>query len=170
MDEPWGHDGPPSEITDYQLHHVPLNRQPKKRKGSTPEAKVLKACVEYLELLGCYVSRTGAGLLNVEGRTISMGRTGGLDLTCCTPHGCYLAVDAKSATGKPTPAQLEQQRLIETCGGTALFARSVEELRAQLCAAYGPQRVAQWEATGQARKQAHKDEINALKRKNGQIK
>lgn len=170
MDEPWGHDGPPSEITDYQLHHVPLNRQPKKRSGSTPEAKVLKACIAYLEDIGCYVSRTGAGLINVEGRTISMGRTGGLDLTCCTPHGCYLAVDAKSTKGKSSAAQLEQQRLIEERGGTALFARSVEDLRAGLCAAYGPQRVAQWEAEGQARRQAKKDTIDALKRKNGQIR
>lgn len=170
MDEPWGHDGPPADITDYQLHHVPLNRQPKKRKGSTPEAKVLKACIDYLEEIGCYVSRTGAGLVNVEGRTISMGRTGGLDLTCCTPHGCYLAVDAKSAKGKPSAAQLEQQRLIEERGGAALFARSVEELRTQLCAAYGSQRVAQWEAAGRERKQAKKDTIDALKRKMGQIK
>lgn len=168
-DDAWGHDGPDVDPTDYQFSYVSRHKPTaKKRSGATPEAKVLRACIDYLELIGCYVNRTGAGLIEVDGRTIRMGRTGGLDLTCCTPHGCYLAVDAKSATGKPSDGQLKQRELIEARGGVALFPRSKDELRAGLCAAYGPQRIAQWEVNGRARQQAHADEINDLKRKMGQ--
>ena len=169
FDESWSDpiDPPLDTQFSYVSRHKPT---PKKRSGSTPEAKVLKACIDYLELLGCYVSRTGAGLVQVDGRTISMGRTGQLDIVACTPHGCYLSVDAKSAKGKISDAQQKQRDLIEARGGVALFPHSVDELRAGLCVAYEPQRIAQWEANGHARQQAQKDEIAALKKKMGQAR
>ena len=52
----------------------------------------------------------------------------------------------------------------------ALLYRAVEDLRAALEAAYGPQRVAEWEAQAAARLDAKKAYREALMRKNGQVK
>src|SRR5689334_2029540 len=79
---------------------------PPKRTGKTPEAKVLTACIKYLERLGFYVLRTSAGLTEFGGRKMQIGRAGGHDLTCCAPNGRYVSVEVKSATGTPSPAQI----------------------------------------------------------------
>ena len=151
-DEPWSFDGPPAEITSYQAQHVPLNCSPKKRSGTTPEAKVAADCVKYLEKLDFYILRTGAGLINIDGRKIAVGRKGGHDYTCCAPNGKFVSIEVKSATGKPSDAQLRQQRFIERRGGIVIIPHSVGELLAGLVAAFGEQTVADWEILGKARK------------------
>ena len=148
-DEPWGYDGPP---TDYELSYVARNKPTtKKRSGQTPEAKVAADCVKYLERLDFYVLRTGAGLIEVDGRKIAVGRKGGHDYTCCAPNGRFVSVEAKSATGRPSDAQLRQQRFIERRGGIVIIPHSVDELRAGLVAAFGETTVKDWETLGKAR-------------------
>lgn len=148
-DEPWGFDGPP---TEYERSYVPLNRDKPKRSGQTPEAKVASACVKYLESLDFYVLRTGAGLIDIDGRKVAVGRKGGHDYTCCSPDGKFVSVEIKSATGKPSEAQLRQQRFIERRGGIVIIPHSKDELRAGLVSAFSAQTVADWELLGKARK------------------
>lgn len=149
MDEPWGFDGPP---TDYERSYVPLNRTPKKRSGATPEAKVASACVKYLEQLDFYVLRTGAGLIEIDGRKVSVGRKGGHDYTCCAPNGRFVSMEVKSATGKPSEAQLRQRQFILRRNGIVTIPHSLDELKADMRAAFGEQTVNDWELLGKARK------------------
>ena len=149
-DEPWGHDGPPTD--DYQSTYVPLNRQAKAvHKGQTPEAKVASACVAWLELCEFYVLRTGSGVVTIEGRRMAVGRAGGHDYTCCAPNGAFVSVETKSAAGKASPAQLRQRKFIQRRNGIVSIPHSLAELQADLRAAFGADVVAQWEAAGKAR-------------------
>lgn len=149
IDEPWAFDGPP---TDYERSYVPLNRQPKRRSGQTPEAKVASACVKWLELLDFYVLRTGAGLIEINGRKVAVGRKGGHDYTCCAPDGSFVSVEIKRATGKPSEAQLRQRQFILRRNGIVTIPHSLDELKADMRAAFGEQTVNDWELLGNARK------------------
>lgn len=149
-DEPWAFDGPP--IDDYQFTHVPLNRAPaKKRSGQTPEAKVAKACVAWLELCDFYILRTGSGVVTIEGRRMAVGRAGGHDYTCCAPNGAFVSVETKSATGTPSAGQLRQREFILRRNGVVSIPHSLAELQADMRAAFGDAVVAQWEAAARAR-------------------
>ncbi len=149
--EPWAFDGPSNEPTAYQSSHVPLNRQPKKRSGTTPEAKVLKACIAYLELLDCYVLRTSAGFTSFDGRKVSIGRAGLPDILACK-NGRFIAVECKAAGGRVSEAQSRQHEFIRRRNGIVIIPHSVDELRAGLVAAFGEQTVSDWETLGKARK------------------
>lgn len=153
FDEPWAFDGPP---TDYERSYVPLNRDKPKRSGKTPEAKVADACVKWLELLDFYVLRTGAGMVEFDpartGRKVAVGRKGGHDYTCCSPNGRFVSMEVKSATGKPSEAQLRQRTFILRRQGIVTIPHSLDELKADMRAAFGAQTVADWEALGAARK------------------
>lgn len=154
---------------DYQFSHVARNKSTtKKRSGKTPEAKASAAIDKYLASLPCLSLRTSAGLIEVDGRKIQMGQAGVSDRTVLIA-GLWLAIEIKAEGGKLSPAQEAYRSRVEALGGTYVVARSVEELRAGLCRAYGPQRVEAWEAAGRERKAAKKAEIDGLKRKMGQL-
>lgn len=149
MDEPWAFDGPP---IDYELSYAPLNRQPKpKRTGSTPEAKVLKACIAYLEDLDCYVLRISAGVTAIEGRTMAIGRAGLPDILACK-NGRFIAVECKAERGRVSEAQQRQHEFIKRRNGIVIIPHSVDELRSGLVAAFGAECVGDWETLGKARK------------------
>jgi len=152
IDEPWAFDGPPGEITDYEKTYVPGRQAKPIRRGATPEAKVSKAIDDYLALLDFYVLRTSAGMAQIEGRKMSMGRVGTHDRTCCAPNGRYVSVEIKSAKGSPSTAQLRQKDFIQRRNGIVIIAHSVDELRSSLADAFGAQTVADWETLGKARK------------------
>lgn len=141
----------PNPPTDYERTFVPLNRTPKKRSGPTPEAKVAAACVKWLELLDFYVLRTGAGMMEIDGRRIAVGRKGGHDYTCCAPNGRFVSVEVKSATGTASDAQKRQQQFILRRNGIVSIPHSLEELQADMRAAFGDQTVADWQTLGKAR-------------------
>ena len=129
IDEPWAFDGPPGEITEYEKTYVPGRHAKPERRGATPEAKVSKAIDAYLELLDFYVLRTSAGMAQIEGRKMSMGRIGTHDRTCCAPNGRYVSIEIKSAKGSPSPAQLRQNEFIQRRNGIVIIAHSVDELK-----------------------------------------
>ncbi len=151
-DEPWAFDGPPIEPTAYQLSHVPLNRAPKKkRSGSTPEAKILKACIAYLEQIDCYVLRTSAGVTSIEGRMMAIGRAGLPDILVCK-NGHFIAVECKALGGRVSEVQSRQHEFIRRRGGIVIIPHSVDELRSGLVEVFGEQTVEDWELLGKARK------------------
>lgn len=134
---------------DTQRNH--LRYTPPKRSGKTPEAKVAAACVKWLELLDFYVLRTGAGMVEFDGRKVQVGRAGGHDYTCCAPNGRYVSMEVKSATGAPSPAQLRQRQFILRRNGIVTIPHSLEELKSDMRAAFGADMIERWEAAGKAR-------------------
>ena len=153
IDEPWAFDGPPGEITEYEKTYVPGRTAKPVRHGATPEAKVSKAIDSYLELLDFYVLRTSAGMAQIEGRKMSMGRIGTHDRTCCAPgSGRFVSIEIKSAKGHASPAQLKQRDLILRRNGIVIIPHSKEELREGLIEAFGEQCVKDWETLWKARK------------------
>lgn len=141
-------------MSDYQFTHVPLNRDKPKRSGKTPEAKVAAACVKWLELLDFYVLRTGAGMVEWEGRKVQVGRKGGHDYTCCAPNGIFVSMEVKSETGEPSPAQLRQATFILRRHGIVTIPHSLDELKADMRKAFGAQTIQDWETLGNARQAA----------------
>jgi hypothetical protein len=167
------HDGwgvEPSPITEYQLQHVARNRTPAKKKYKKPEGDIQKACTEYMEHLGFIVMRTNAGVIKIaEGQYFHGVPEGYADLHCCA-WGLFLAVETKAPKKDLKPKQEEYRAKVEAKGGTYIAPHSVAELRTGLVAAYGLQRVAQWEADAASRVNAKAQRREALMRKNGQIK
>lgn len=152
-----------------QMAHTGRVQKPAKKAYKKPEADVGKKIDAYLALIGCINIRTNSGhWVTVEGYHIQGAKEGTQDKTCCTPHGCYLAVETKAPKKGLSPAQKARQAEVEAHSGTYIKASSVAELHAGLVAAYGPQTVADWEMLGQARARAKKAQIAQLKQKMGQ--
>ena len=149
-DEPWAFDGPPAEITDYEKTYVARRQAKPKRKGATPEAKVLKACIAYLESLDCYTLRTSSGFTNFGDRSVTMGRAGLPDILCCKA-GRFIAVECKADRGTVSEAQARQHGFIRARGGIVIIPHSVAELRAALVEVFGEQTVKDWELLGKKR-------------------
>ena len=134
--------------TDYQFTHVPLNRAKPKR-GTTPEAKVSVACDRYLALLPCLPLRTSAGLIEIDGRKIQMGRAGVSDRSVLFEGGVWVSIEIKATTGL-SDAQKRYKARVEDLGGLFIEARSADDVRAGLVARFGTATVEEWEATGRA--------------------
>lgn len=143
---------------------------PAKKKNKRPEGNIQADCVKYLHSLGFIVMRTNAGVWQtIDGYYIHGVPDGYADLHC-NAWGLYLAVETKAPGKGLRPAQAAYQAEVEAKGGTYLAVHSVAELRAGLCAAYGPQRVGEWETEGRCRVDAKKAVRDALMKRMGQKK
>jgi hypothetical protein len=141
------HDEHGNPVSDATASYVARNRPAPKRRGPTPEAKVLADCTAYLEQCGFYVLRTSAALAIFGDRKMQVGRAGGHDITACSPSGRFVSVETKSAKGTPTPAQLRQRRFILRRNGIVLIPHSKAELRSGLIEAFGADAINVWERT-----------------------
>lgn len=152
-----------------QMAHTGRVKTPAKKTYKKPEADVGKKIDAYLALIGCIVFRTNAGhWVTVEGYHIQGVPEGYADLHGCTPHGRFLAIETKAPKKGLKSNQEAYQSKVEAHSGTYIKASSVDELRAGLVKAYGPQTVADWEMLGQARSRAKKAQLEALKKGMGQ--
>jgi hypothetical protein len=109
---------------------------------SLKEADVLTACLDYLHLKGvlawrsnntgvfdparkCFRSFRGlkgvSDILGILPRPVPDGESG-------LPHGLFLAVECKGATGRPSADQQWFLEEVTRRGGVALCVRSVREL------------------------------------------
>lgn len=138
-------------MTDYERSYVPLNRQPKKRSGKTPEAKVSAAIDRYLASLPCLPLRTSAGLIEIDGRKIQMGRAGVSDRSVLFEGGVWVSIEIKATTGL-SDAQKRYRARVEALGGLYIEARSADDVRAALVARFGAQAIASWEAAGKVKR------------------
>ena len=144
--------------------------EPAKKRYKRPEGTIQADCIKYMASLGFIVHRTNAGTWQtIDGHWIHGIEEGGADLHCCA-WGLFLAVETKAPKKGLRPAQKVYKAKVEARGGTYLAPHSVDELRAGLVTAYGPQRVDMWEADAASRVDAKKAIREALMRKNGQIK
>lgn len=94
----------------------------KRRKGTTPEGAVLRACLDLLELRRIYAFRNNSGCLpDASGRPVRFGKVGSADiLGLLPPRGRLLAVEAKAPGGKLTDAQREFLEGVRAAGGVAV--------------------------------------------------
>lgn len=99
----------------------------------TKEKSVLNSCIQYLTLKGYVVIRNNTGAFAAEGangkrRLIRFGQVGSSDIIACSKDGRFIAIECKSATGKLTSHQSDFLRKINNNNGTAIVARSVDDL------------------------------------------
>lgn len=154
--------------TDTQRQH---GAKPAKRAYKKPEGAIQAKCIEYMESLGFIVLRTNAGQWQTaQGHYIHGIEDGGADLHCIVWGGLALAVETKAPAKGLRANQQAYRAKVEAKGGTYIACHSAAELRAGLCAAYGPIRVAEWELAGRQQKDAKKARVRELMKKNGQIK
>lgn len=117
--------------TRNETQRAHLHPPTPKRKGATPEAKVSAAVDRYLKSIGALNLRTSAGVAQFGERKVMMGAAGTSDRTCCI-KGCFVAIEIKSATGKPTERQEQYLARVRAAGGVAIVARSAEDVKAAL--------------------------------------
>jgi len=102
------------------------------------ETALVKACLEYLRLIGCFVWRNNTGMLyNKAGRPVAFGKVGSSDILGMLPGGRFLAVECKVGRGQVTKLQRAFLDEVRVMGGLAIVVRdSVDSLVDRL----GPRR------------------------------
>lgn len=94
------------------------------------ESNLMKAIMLALSEAGCTVWRNQSGAYT-DPRSKNFIRygvgVGGSDILGIAPNGKFLAVEVKTATGRPTKEQLNFIDVINKRGGIAGIARSVND-------------------------------------------
>jgi hypothetical protein len=96
------------------------------------ESYVVKACIEWLHLNGCFVWRnnTGAYKHHESGAYIRYGLTGSADIIGVNPKGRFIAVECKSDKGKLSESQYAFGAKVKVRRGVYVLARSIDDLEA----------------------------------------
>lgn len=110
---------------------------------STPEGRVVKACLGYLELIRIHAWRNNSGCTSIEGangrnRFVRYGLPGSADILGIMPDGRFLAVECKSDKGRLSELQQNFLDMIRGNGGVAFVARSVDDVEREIRAAIAP--------------------------------
>lgn len=131
------------ERNETQRNHL---RQPEKKRGKTPEAKVSTQIDAYLKKIGALVTRANAGFWqDDQGHTIMGAKAGTADKIVLLPGGLYLGLEVKAAKGKTSEAQEKFGARVRRLGGLYIVAHSVQELRTALIEYFGEDIVQRWE-------------------------
>ena len=101
--------------------------------SAKPESKLVRACLDYLRLVGVAAWRNQSGMVFAEHqgkrRAIRMGAKGGADIIgCLPPNGRTLAVECKVPPNKLTPEQDAFLAAIRRAGGLAIVAESIDDV------------------------------------------
>ena len=96
---------------------------------SKTEANIQKEIMLALSQAGCTIFRNNTGAYRDGDRFIryGVGGKGGSDLLGISYSGKFLAVEVKTAKGKPTNDQLNFINVVKSKNGIAFIARSAEE-------------------------------------------
>lgn len=104
------------------------------------ETQLVKACIEYLTLTGCFVWRQNQGAMQAGKRFIRFSHCKGIsDIIGMTPGGQFLAVECKMGRNKPSE---DQQRFLDSVqehGGLAIVAYSVEDVEQAILTHHPPE-------------------------------
>lgn len=100
-----------------------------------PEARVVKACRQYLTARGHLVTRLSTGSFSIgtgaSKRHVRSGSVGWADLVGCDSTGRFIAIEAKAPKGVQSEFQRAFQEDVERRGGLYVLARSVDDLIAK---------------------------------------
>ena len=90
------------------------------------ESRIVNECLIALSQAGCLAWRNDTGAYRTpEGRLIRYGLCkGSSDIIAIAPDGVFVAVECKTAKGRPTPEQARFIQAICAKGGRAGIARS----------------------------------------------
>lgn len=92
------------------------------------EGRIVNECLMALSEAGCLAWRNDTGALKANGRLIRYGLCkGSSDVIAIAPDGAFVAVECKTAKGRPTPEQTRFIAAIRAKGGRAGIARSGSE-------------------------------------------
>ena len=97
-----------------------------------PEARIQKSIIDWLEYHGAIALRTNAGMIRTQnGSMVRVGEAGTSDITCCW-FGQFVAIEVKTPKGKVTDLQQAYLDRVNTAGGIAFVARSLDDVVARL--------------------------------------
>lgn len=112
---------------------------------STPEGRVVAACLALLRVFGIFAWRSNTGRANLPGRggkmrSVQFGEPGAPDIMGILPGGRFLGVECKRPLGpkggtggsEQTPEQVAFQVSTSDAGGLYVLARSSEDLESSL--------------------------------------
>jgi len=89
------------------------------------EGRIVNECLMALSEAGCLAWRNDTGALKANGRLIRYGLCkGSSDIIAIAPDGVFVAVECKTAKGRPTPEQTRFIEAVRAKGGRAGIARS----------------------------------------------
>jgi hypothetical protein len=122
-----------SHITSKQLRKL---KSGEPLTGYAKEQDLVKACIRWLESVGCFVYRQNQGGVTGEykgkRRFVRFAHVKGIsDIIGLTPAGVFIAVEVKQPKNKPTPDQDAFLERVRVKGGIAIVAHSVDELAAE---------------------------------------
>lgn len=93
-----------------------------------PEAMLLSQIKTYLYATGFYFHRINTGLIkNEKDRFYRSATRGTPDVVCCI-HGRFVAIEAKSSTGKQSIWQQQDEEWLKRNEGEYWLIRSLDEL------------------------------------------
>jgi hypothetical protein len=98
------------------------------------ETRLVKACLDVLQIKGCIVWRQNQGMMRYEYKgkagvvPFTRGVKGISDIIGLTPSGRFLAVEAKVGKNTTTPEQAAFIARVNRAGGLGLVVYSVTEL------------------------------------------
>lgn len=89
---------------------------------------IIKKLTEYQPNIVFWRNNTGV-LIDKTGRPVRFGLVGSADIIgIIAPHGRWLAIECKTATGKQRPEQKNFEAMIKKMGGVYILARSPEDI------------------------------------------
>jgi hypothetical protein len=95
---------------------------------STPEGQIVADILAYLKARRIYAWRQNTGAVKAHGRMVQYGKIGSSDILGILPGGRFLAIECKYGKADPTEAQRFFIEVINSQGGLAFVARSVEDV------------------------------------------
>jgi putative hemolysin len=98
------------------------------------ESEIQGACLEWLRLWGAFPVRINSGgMPGAGGGGVKFNKEEGCsDCLCVLPGGRFAAIEFNRPGEKPTEKQREFLDRVIHCGGLALIATSLDDLREQL--------------------------------------
>ena len=97
-----------------------------------PESQVVKECIVWLFLHGCFVWRNNTGGYKPEGynRFVRFGLKGSADIIGVNPRGAFISVECKSGKNDLQVSQREFREKIKARNGIYIVARGIDDLEA----------------------------------------
>lgn len=98
------------------------------------EASLIRAALDLLALRGIPAFRLNTGAAKIGKRLVRFGSKGLPDILGILPDGRFLGCEIKCGTTRTTPEQKAAISAINTAGGLAFIARSLEDIDRALTA------------------------------------
>ena len=111
-------------ITSKQLRSLKAGKHTYAKEGD-----LVKDCIRWLAIMGCFVWKQNQGGMKTETHFIRFAHVDGIsDIIGMTPFGRFIAVECKQPNKKPTAKQQAFLDEVKSQGGIAIVAHDLAEL------------------------------------------